>query len=120
MTSDKEKVIWKTLPEIACRLGLSEDEMVVILGKLPKDDYLNGISQREIPLSSATIERVSCLLGIVKSLRILFSDDNRASKWLNNPNSLEPFNGLSPKEYILNGNFENLFQTRKMLDSWTV
>lgn len=61
-------------------------------------------------------ERLSYLLGIYKSLRILFPDASLAKRWLFAPNANKAFGGRAPMERMLNGLVVDLAFVRQFLD----
>jgi hypothetical protein len=61
-------------------------------------------------------ERLSYLLGIYKSLRILFPDTALAKRWLFSPNSNKAFDGKAPMDRLLNGLVVDLAFVRQFLD----
>lgn len=63
---------------------------------------------------SEHLKRVSYILGIFKSLQLLFSEPDRADAWVSKPN--EAFSGLSAKEVMLSG-LEGLSRVRRYLHS---
>jgi hypothetical protein len=64
------------------------------------------------------LDRVSYLLGIMKALRLLYVDSLQAYSWIDRANSLPPFNGMTPRQYLLDGSLRHLSDTRRMLDAW--
>jgi hypothetical protein len=63
------------------------------------------------------IERISYLLGIWKSLQILFPDPGQADAWLHKPNQAPLFGGHSALERMLSGNVGDLYVVRQYLDA---
>ena len=64
-----------------------------------------------------TLERISYLLGIWKSLQILFPDPAQADAWLHKPNTAPLFGGHSALERMLSGNVADLYVVRQYLDA---
>lgn len=62
-----------------------------------------------------TRERISHILGIWKSLRILLSLDERVYKWIRQPNSY--FDGQSALDVMLAGGVVDLYKVRWYLDA---
>ncbi len=108
------EVIWKSLTTIVSRFDLKEIEARILMGDMPRSTY----TSQKAKLNRDQKERVSYLLGIYKSLRILFDDEQQAITWINRPNTLPPFNGLTPKKYMLEGGIIRLSEVRKFLDFW--
>ena len=59
--------------------------------------------------------RLSILLGIHKSLRILFSDNHRAYEFVKRAN--DAFDGDSALDIMMGGQMTDLFRIRHYLDS---
>jgi hypothetical protein len=109
-----DEVVWKSLTNLVDRFDLKEHEARILMGDMPRSTY----TAHKAKLNRDQKERVSYLLGIYKSLRILFDDGEQARTWINRENSLPPFNGLTPKEYMLEGGMIRLADVRKFLDFW--
>lgn len=109
-----DEVVWKSLFNLVERFDLKESEARILMGDMPRSTYTSHRSK----LSRDQKERVSYLLGIYKDLRILFDDAEQARTWINRQNTLPPFNGLTPKEYMLEGGIVRLADVRKFLDFW--
>ena len=63
------------------------------------------------------IERISYLLGIYKSLQILFTDPQQANAWIHKPNHSALFGGQSALQRMLSGNVADLYVVRQYLDA---
>ena len=63
------------------------------------------------------IERISYLLGIYKSLQILFADPQQANAWIHKPNQSVLFGGQSALQRMLSGNVADLYVVRQYLDA---
>jgi hypothetical protein len=96
---------------------LSVDEQLCLLGRPPRSTYF---AWRKHPDSARlprdTLERLSNLLGIYKSLQILLPDAAAADAWLRQPNTAAPFGGRSALQCMLAGNVSDLNQVRRYLD----
>ena len=88
-----------------------------LLGDLPESTFYKWKRQRDGALGRDTIERISYLLGIWKSLQILFPDPAQADAWLHKPNQSPLFGGHSALERMLSGNVADLFVVRQYLDA---
>ena len=67
-------------------------------------------------LTRDLLERASYILGIYKSLQILFQDQALADQWLSSPNDNPLFNGSAPLERLLAGQVVDLAVVRDFLD----
>jgi hypothetical protein len=97
--------------------GLSIDEQLRLLGQPPRSTFF---AWRKHPakaaLSRDTLERLSNLLGIYKSLQILLPEPAAADAWVRQPNSAAPFGGGSALDRMLAGNVSDLNLVRRYLD----
>ncbi len=102
---------------IAQAWGLSVDEQLALLGQPPRSTYF---AWRKLPdkatLPRDTLERLSNLLGIYKSLQILFPATEVADAWLRKPNAAPLFGGRSALQRMLAGNVSDLNAVRRYLD----
>lgn len=98
--------------------GLSVDEQLRLLGQPPRSTYFAWRRQPEkASLPRDTLERLSNLLGIWKSLQILLPDAAAADAWVRQPNTATPFGGGTALQRMLAGNVSDLYQVRRYLDS---
>lgn len=102
---------------IAEAWGLSVDEQLCLLGQPPRSTFFAWRKNPErAALSRDTLERLSNLLGIYKSLQILLPEAAAADAWVRRPNSAPPFGGRSALERMLAGNVADLNLVRRYLD----
>ncbi|CAD5374909.1 conserved hypothetical protein [Rubrivivax sp. A210] len=107
----------RAFARIAEAWGLSVDEQLCLLGQPPRSTFFAWRKQPErAALSRDTLERLSNLLGIYKSLQILLPDAAAADAWVRQPNSAAPFGGRSALERMLAGNVSDLNLVRRYLD----
>ena len=103
---------------IARDWGLSTDEQMVLLGAPGRSTFFKWKSAPEAAdLKRDTLERLSYLLGIYKSLQILLPDPRAADAWVRQPNSAPPFGGRSALERMLSGQVADLYVVRQYLDA---
>lgn len=88
-----------------------------LLGDPAESTFYKWKRQRDGSPGRDTIERVSYLLGIWKSLQILFPDPAQADAWLHKPNQSPLFGGHSALERMLSGNVADLYVVRQYLDA---
>jgi len=112
------QVAWKSLAKMIQLFRLNEEEACCLMGDMPRSTYYKGLKTHEGKLARDQLERISYLLGIYKALRILFTDTEQAMTWIDRPNSLPPFNGVTPRKYMLQGNMVRLAEVRRCLDFW--
>lgn len=113
-----DAIAWKSLQNLVQRFQFNEKEAKTLMGDMPRSTYQKGLHQHIGKLNRDQKERVSYLLGIYKSLRILFTDSTQALTWIDRPNDLPPFNGTTPKSYMLEGSLVRLADVRRFLDFW--
>lgn len=117
-TKDFDGAAWRYIPILKENFNFSDNEMCTLLGGMPRSTYANGTRKQDVKLTKDQMDRVSLLLGIQSALLVLFSGEKeRAFGWINRKNALQPFDGMSPREFIANGDIQALFDTRKMLES---
>mgnify|MGYP000205163793 CR=1 FL=1 len=96
---------------------LNSEEQQILLGDPARGTLFNW--KRDVKkvgkLPRDTLDRISYILGIYKSLHILFSESNIIN-WLRNPNKNPLFNKLSPLEYMKQGQLVALSDVRRYLD----
>jgi len=102
---------------IAEAWGLSVDEQLVLLGQPARSTFFAWRQHPEkARLSRDTLERLSNLLGIYKSLQILLPEPAAADAWVRQPNTAEAFGGRSALQRMLAGNVGDLNFVRRYLD----
>src|SRR5690242_15022486 len=90
---------------MADRWRLSADEQIVLLGSPGRSTFFKWKKEGG-NLPADTVERLSHLLGVWKSLRILFDVEERAEEWVRRPNTY--FDGASALDVMLEGNVSSL------------
>jgi hypothetical protein len=107
----------RAFARMAAAWGLTVEEQLALLGRPPRSTYF---AWRKAPeraqLPRDTLERLSNLLGIWKSLQILLPDAAAADAWLRRPNAAAPFGGRSALQRMLAGNVSDLHLVRRYLD----
>lgn len=96
---------------------LTVDEQLCLLGQPPRSTFFAWRKHPEAArLPRDTLERLSNLLGIYKSLQILLPDPAAADAWVRQPNTAVPFGGRSALQCMLAGNVSDLNAVRRYLD----
>ena len=88
-----------------------------LLGDPPESTFYKWKREGDGTLARDTLERISYLLGIWKSLQILFPDPQQADGWLARPNQAPLFGGQSALQRMLSGNVADLYVVRQYLDA---
>ena len=102
---------------IAEHWGLSIAEQLKLLGIASRSTFFKWRRERDPRLPGDTLERLSYLLGIYKSLQILLPDARAADNWIRKPNSAALFGGRSALERMLSGQVADLYVVRQYLDA---
>lgn len=107
----------RAFERIAIAWGLTIDEQLALLGAPARSTYF---AWRKAPdkaqLPRDTLERLSNLLGIYKSLQILLPDPAAADGWVRQPNQAPLFGGGTALQRLLAGNVSDLHLVRRYLD----
>jgi len=107
----------RAFERIAQAWQLSVDEQLCLLGQPPRSTFFSWRKNPErASLPRDTLERLSYLLGIWKSLQILLPDAAAADAWVRQPNSAPAFGGRSALARMLAGNVSDLHAVRSYLD----
>ncbi len=97
--------------------GLTVDEQLTLLGQPPRSTYFAWRKQPDkAALPRDTLERLSNLLGVYKSLQMLLPDAQAADGWVRRPNTAPLFGGRSALDRMLAGNVADLNLVRRYLD----
>jgi hypothetical protein len=107
----------RAFANIAEAWDLSVAEQLRLLGIASRSSYFKWRREREPKLPRDTLERLSYLLGIYKSLQILLPDEQAADAWVRKPNMAAPFGGRSALERMLSGQVADLYVVRQYLDA---
>ncbi len=109
----------KALFNIVKHWGIRDEEARQLLGGISNGAYYQlkqstGASVKT--LEQDRLVRVSYLIGIFKSLNILYSQ-RLADQWMQLPNTNPIFAGGTPLDYILRGGTPALDVVRRLLDA---
>jgi hypothetical protein len=102
---------------IADAWGLSIAEQLNLLGIASRSTFFKWRREHDPRLPRDTLERLSYLLGIYKSLQILLPDPRAADEWIRKPNDAAPFGGRSALDRMLSGQVADLYVVREYLDA---
>jgi hypothetical protein len=101
-----------SIPRLANRWRLAEDEVTGLMGKM----------EPSLDLTEDQFIRFSALLGIYKALHVWFGEP-LANEWLKRPNKAGMFKGRRPLDVMIEGGTDKILETRLHLDQhrpWTV
>ena len=107
----------RAFANIAEAWGLSVVDQLKLLGIASRSTFFKWRRERDPRLPRDTLERLSYLLGIYKSLQILLPDARAADEWIRKPNNAPLFGGRSALERILTGQVADLYVVRQYLDA---
>jgi hypothetical protein len=93
------------------------DQQRLLLGSISTTTLYKYKRQPAVRLSHDTLERISHLMGIHKTLSIIFSNSReRAYTWVSRENTAAPFNGQTALKYMLAGRVIDIADVRRYLD----
>ena len=101
---------------IGAAWDLSVEEQMDLLGLESRSTYFAWKRAQDARLDRDQLERVSHVLGIYKSLQILFSARPQADAWVKKPNTAPLFAGLPALNRMRDG-IRGLFAVREYLDA---
>lgn len=108
----------RSFSKIAQLWGLTPAEQRTLLGGIPESTFFKYLKNpQRARLSPDTLERISHLLGIFKSINVLLPRSEAADGWIKRPNHAALFKGRSALDYMLSGRFEDLVAVRHYLDT---
>ncbi|ATG72885.1 hypothetical protein AN401_02610 [Zobellella denitrificans] len=112
----------KALPvvfRILDKWGCDSKEQLALLG-IHSRSTLNKYKAAHggLRLSPDTLERMSYILNIHKSLRILFSAEDSVYGWVRKPNQHPFFAGRSAMDVMMGGKVADLYEVSKRLSAW--
>ena len=107
----------RAFANIAEAWGLTVAEQLQLLGIDARSTFFKWRRETSPRLPRDTLERLSYLLGIYKSLQILLPDPKAADEWVRRPNIAAPFGGRSALERMLSGQVADLYVVREYLDA---
>jgi Protein of unknown function (DUF2384) len=96
---------------------LSIAEQLKLLGIASRSTFFKWRRETSPRLPRDTLERLSYLLGIYKSLQILLPDPRAADEWVRKPNEAGLFGGHSALDRMLSGQVADLYVVREYLDA---
>jgi hypothetical protein len=109
----------RTFFSIAKAWRLTEGQQLALLGLTARSTlfaWKAKAADGPLKLGPDTLERLGNLLGIWKSLAILFPEDALADQWIHRPNDNFPFMGEAPL-VLMQFSLEGLAQVRRHLDA---
>jgi len=106
---------------IADLWDLGEQDKIAILGYPGRSTFHKWAREarngKPMRLSVDTLCRISAILGIHKTLGILYLMPEEGPQWLRLPNRGPLFGGQRPLDLILSGTMDGIMQVRRYLDA---
>jgi hypothetical protein len=97
--------------------GCSQEEMMQLLGGVSRSTLAKYQKLPHIKLSRDTLERISYVMGIYKSLRVMYPTAERANRRVRLETSEIPFSGASAIDFMTRGSMKHLMQARRYFDA---
>lgn len=94
---------------------IKPQDAMILLGQPARSTFFKWKKEKSGDVPYDSMIRISYILGIYKTLQILFTENNRADNWLHKPNAA--FGGQSALERMLGGNVTDIAYIRDYLDS---
>jgi hypothetical protein len=107
----------RTFFNIALVWQLSVTEQRALLGWPATSTFHKYKSGDFGALSFDTLTRLSLVIGIYKSLQVLYPEPAFADAWVRMPNSNPLFGGKPALTLMTDGGIDGLFRVRRLLDS---
>ena len=95
---------------------LRNEQAMALLGGVSNGKYHDLKRHRSVVLGQDELTRISYLIGIFKSLNILFSA-KLANQWVQLANTNPMFKGVAPIHLMVKFGMPALMETRRLLDS---
>lgn len=106
-----------TAANILEKWGASKEQAATIL-RIPKSSFYKYLKSPETTkLDDDQLRRISYLLNIHASLRIIFENPENVYGFMTKPNHNAYFNGQAPLSLIEKGDFGALYEVHKRVDS---
>ena len=107
----------RTFFNIAAAWGLSIHEQRGLLGWPAASTYHKYKTGDHGALPFDMLTRLSLILGIYKSLQVLYPEPELADAWVRLPNSHALFGGRPAIDTMIEGGIDGLFRVRRLLDA---
>lgn len=107
----------RTFFNIAAAWKLTVDEQRGLLGWPASSTFHKYKSGDHGTLAFDTLTRISLVIGIYKSLQVLYPEPAFADGWVRLPNSHPLFGGRPALAFMVEAGIDGLFQVRRLLDA---
>ncbi len=106
----------RTFFKIAAAWGLSVQEQRALLGWPAASTFHKYKAGDHGILSFDTLTRLSLVVGIYKTLQILYPEAEFADRWVRMPNTHELFGGRPALSLMTDAGIDGLYRVRRLLD----
>jgi hypothetical protein len=106
----------KAFFNIMARWKLRDEDARALLGGVSNGPFYEMKRNPDRTLDADRLTRISYLVGIFKSLGVLYSE-TLADAWVQRPNSHPLFGGLTPLAYMVGGGLPAMQNVRRLLDA---
>lgn len=107
----------RTFFKIADAWHLSVAEQRALLGWPAASTYHKYKARDHGALAFDTLTRLSLVLGIYKSLQVLYPEPPLADGWMRMPNTNAMFGGAPPLSLAIDAGIDGLYRIRRLLDA---
>jgi hypothetical protein len=97
--------------------GCTEEEMMQMLGGVSQSTLARYQALPQAKLSRNTLERISYILGIYESLRVMYPTAERANRRIRLETCEAPFAGTSALDFMARGSLKHLMEVRRYFDA---
>ena len=95
----------------------TQKEMMQLLGGVSRSTLAKYETLPHVTLSQDTLERISYILGIYESLRIMYPTAERTNHRMRLETSEVPFAGTSVLDFMARGSLKHLMEAQHYFDS---
>lgn len=114
-TTAEIQAMQRAVTNILARWGVADGDAAIILGGLSPKTYRRWREGALGRVNRDLADRLSLILGIHKSLRIIFADPAQGYAWMRHPNA--QLAGRTPLDLLKDGGMADLTRLRRYLDS---
>jgi hypothetical protein len=101
---------------VAAAWQLNTAEQRALLGWPAESTYFKYKAGQVSTLPYDMLMRISLMLGVYKSLHILYPEPDLADRWVKLPNSNPMFGGKPALTRMTEGGMDGLYEVRRLLD----
>ena len=95
----------------------TQEEMMQLLGGVSRSTLAEYQKLPNVNLPHDTLERISCILSIYKSLLVMYPTTERANCRIRLETSEAPFAGTSALDFMARGSLKHLMEVRRYFDA---